>query len=189
MLILVLMLTACVASISGGLALLADTERRIASTQLRSVQAHYAAEAAVHLAADAISGDARSSLWPSAGQVSTLGGGARVMAIAGGETVDLDARTADLNREMSRRWPLGPDTPRWRLAGWGALPGLPQSSRRVAVWIADDVMDADGTPAEDRNGLLVIRGEAFGPGGAAHVAVAHVIREDGRVRTVSWRVE
>lgn len=187
MLILVLILTACVASLGGGLALLADTERRIASTQLRTVQVLYAAEAAVQLAISGVSENPLSSLWPSAGQVSSLGGGARVMAIAGGETVDLDARTTELNREAARRWPIGPDTPRWRLAGWGRLPGLPQSQRRVAVWIADDVMDADGTSGEDRNGVLMIRGEAFGPGGAAHSVVAHVMRKDGRVLTVSWR--
>lgn len=187
MLILVLILTACVASLAGGLALLADTERRIASTQLRSVQVHYAAEAAVQLAIASISDSPLSTLWPSAGTVSPLGGGSRIMAIAGGETVDLDTRTADLDRDAARRWPLGPDTPQWRLAGWGSLPGVPQSQRRVAVWIADDVMDADGKPGEDSNGVLMVRGEAFGPGGAAHSVVAHVMRKDGRVLTVSWR--
>lgn len=187
MLILVLILTACVASLSGGLALLADTERRIASAQLRSVQVHYAAEAVVQLAMGAISANPHSSLWPSTGPVASLGGGSRVMAIAGGQAVDLDARTAELNRDAARRWTLGPDTPRWRLAGWGQLPGVPQSQRRVAVWIADDVMDADGTPGVDRNGVLMIRGEAFGPGGAARAVLAHVVRKDGRVLTVSWR--
>lgn len=189
MLILVLMLTACVASLGGGLALLANTERRIASTHLRSVQIHYAAEAAAQLAIDAISDNPHSSHWPSAGPVPTLGGGSRVMAIEAGGTVDLDARTAELNRDASRRWALGPDTPRWRLAGWGELPGLPRSPRRVAVWLADDVMDADGVPGEDRNGMLVIHAEAYGPMGAARAVTAHVRRQDGQVRTVSWRVE
>ena len=110
------------------------------------------------------------------------------MAIAAGETVDLDARTAELNAEATRQWPLGPDTPRWRLVGWGRLPAL-GPSRRVAVWIADDVMDADGMPGEDRNGMLMIHVEAFGARGAAHVVAAHVQREAGTVRTVSWREE
>ena len=71
--------------------------------------------------------------------------------------------------------------------GWGRLPDLPASPRRVAVWIADDVMDGDGLPAEDSNGMLMIHVEAFGPRGAGHVVTAHVNRESGIVRTVSWR--
>lgn len=189
MVVLVLVLTAFVASVGGGLALLANTERRIASAHLRSVQTHYAAEAAVQLAIDAIADSPQSPLWPAAGPVPALGGGSRVMAIAAGETVDLDARTGELNRDAARRWALGPDTPRWRLAGWGRMPGLPQSSSRVAVWVADDVMDADGVPGEDLNGTLMIRGEAFGPGGAGHAVTAHVRREAGLVRTMSWREE
>ena len=110
------------------------------------------------------------------------------MAIAAGETVDLDARTAELNADATRQWPLGPDTPRWRLVGWGRLPAM-GSSRRVAVWIADDVMDADGMPGEDRNGMLMIHVEAFGARGAAHVVAAHVQREASTARTVSWREE
>ena len=189
MVMLVLLLTACVASLGGGLAVVANTERRIAGAQLRSVQTAYAADAAARLAIDAIARNPESTLWPSEGAIPELPGGAKVMAIAAGETVDLDARTAELDGDTASQWPVGPDTPRWRLAGWGPLPDLPAGSRRVAVWIADDVMDADGLPAEDRNGMLMIHVEAFGPRGAAHAVAAHVRREAGTVRTVSWREE
>jgi hypothetical protein len=188
MVMLVLLLTACVASLSGGLAVVGHTERRIAGAQLRAVQTTYAADAAVRLAIDAISQDSTSAFWPSSGTIPALTGGAKVMAIAAGETVDLDARTAELNAEATSQWPLGVDTPHWRLMGWGRLPAM-GSSRKVAVWIADDVMDADGMAAEDRNGLLMIHVEAFGARGAAHVVAAHVQRETGTVRTVSWREE
>jgi len=189
MVMLVLLLTVCVASLSGGLALLGQTERRIAAAHLRDMQTAYAADAAARLAIEAIAQAPDSSLWPASGTVAALGGGARVMAIAAGEVVDLDARTAELNREAARLWSLGPDTPRWRLVGWGRLPDLPASPRRVAVWVADDVMDLDGIPGEDRNGMLMIRAEAFGPGGAAHSVAAHVRRQAGAVQTVSWREE
>ena len=109
------------------------------------------------------------------------------MAIAAGETVDLDARTAELNAGAVAAWPVGADTPRWRLVGRGRLPGLPVAPRRVAVWIADDVMDGDGMPGEDRNGVLMIHVEAFGPRGAAHIVTVHVRREVDAVQTVSWR--
>ena len=185
---LVLLLTAAVASLAGGLAVVGHTEQRIAAAHLRGAQTAYAADAAVRLAMDAISRDSGSLLWPSQGTIPALPGGARIMAIAAGETVDLDARTADLNADAVRQWPVGLDTPRWRLVAWGGLPEM-GTSRRVAIWIADDVIDADGIPGEDRNGMLMIHVEAFGPRGAAHAVAAHVRREAGAVRTVSWREE
>ena len=189
MVLIVLVLTVCVASLCGGLALLGHTERRIAHAHLRAVQTAYAASAAANLAIDAVARQPLSTLWPSAGTVSALGPSAPVMAIWPGETIDLVARTVELDAEASRRWPLGPDTPRWRLVAWGRLPELPASSLRIAIWIADDVMDGDGIPGTDLNGMLMIRGEAFSQGGAARVVVAHVRREAGLVWTVSWREE
>ena len=188
MVMLVLLLTAAVGSLAGGLAVVGHTEQRIATAHLRSAQTAYAADAAARLAVDAIGRDSTSLLWPSQGGIPFLPGGARNMAIAPGETVDLDARTAEMNAAAVRQWPVGPDTPRWRLVAWGPLPDM-GSSRRVAVWIADDVMDADGVPGEDRNGMLMIYVEAFGPRSAAHVVASHVRREAGGVRIVSWREE
>ncbi len=193
---LVLLLTLGVASLSGGLALLGHTERAIASTHVRAVQTAYAAEAALHLAVETIARLPSSRRWPSEGNIAALASSAHMMAVGPGETVDLDARTEDLNREALRRWPLGAGPPRWRLMGWGRLPGpaagaLPDDSFvfRVAVWVADDVMDADGIAAEDDNGLVMIRAEAFGLGGAARAVVAHVRRVEDGVRIVSWREE
>jgi hypothetical protein len=188
MLILVLLLTSCVASIGGGLAVLGTTEGRIAGSHLRAVQTAYLGEAAARVAIDAIAQTASSSYWPSAGVIPIFSGGARLMAIAPGETIDLDARTAELNADAARQWSVGADTPRWRLAAWGVLPAMP-AFRRAAVWIADDVMDGDGIPGEDSNGMLMIHVEAFGPGGASCLVTAHVQREIGAVRTVSWREE
>ena len=185
---LVLLLTSAVASLAGGLAVVGYTEQRVATAHLRGTQTVYAADAVMRLTIDAISRDSGSLLWPTYGTIAALPGGARIMAIAPGETIDLDARTAELNADAARKWPVGPDTPRWRLVGWGRLPEMP-SARRVAVWIADDVMDADGIPGEDRNGMLMIHVEAFGPRGAAHVVAAYMRRDVGVVRTVSWREE
>ncbi|MEO6222937.1 MAG: hypothetical protein ABIP90_06785, partial [Vicinamibacterales bacterium] len=96
MVMLVLLLTASVASLGGGLALLGHTERMIASAYLRSVQTSYAADAAARLTIDAIARNPSSALWPAVGTIPSLPGAARVMAIAAGETVDLDARTVEL---------------------------------------------------------------------------------------------
>jgi hypothetical protein len=187
MVMLVLLLTAAVSSLAGGLALVGHTERRIAGAHLRSAQISYTAEAAARLAIDAVARDSGSMAWPASGGIPSLPGGARIMAIAAGETVDLDARTAELNAQAARDWPVGPDTPRWRLAGWGRLPGWAAAGRRVAAWIADDVMDGDGMPTEDRNGVLMIHVEAFGSRGATHLVRTHVMRNLGSVQLVSWR--
>ena len=191
MMLLVMTLTLGVASLCGGLAVLAHTERVIANAHLRAVQTAYAAEAAGRLAVAAVSLAPESSRWPGLGDVGGLTAGSRSMAVAPGEIVDLDARTLELNQAAARDWPLGADTPRWRLMGWGRLPIAPAdaapSAPRVAMWVADDVMDRDGAAGDDENGVMMIRAEAFASGGAARVVIAHVRREAGRVRVLSWR--
>src|SRR5688572_5447612 len=115
MVMLVLLLTGAVASLAGGLAVMGHTEQRVATAHLRSAQITYAAEAAARLALDAISRDSGSLQWPSQGSIPALPGGSKIMAIGAGETVDLEARTAELNADAAQRWPVGADTPRWRL--------------------------------------------------------------------------
>jgi hypothetical protein len=163
----------------------------IAGAHVRAVRTAYAADAAAQLGVDAVSQAPEFARWPASGSVGALDGGARLMAIAPAEVVDLNARTAELNQAAARDWPLGANTPQWRLMGWGRFPGLsPEaavSAPRVAIWIADDVMDRDEAAGDDENGVLMIRAEAFGAGGAARGVVAHVIREGGRVRVLSWR--
>lgn len=191
MMLLVMTLTLGVASLCGGLAVLAHTERVIANTHLRAVQTAYAAEAAGRMAVATVSLAPESSQWPVSGDVGGLTAGSRSMAIGPGEIVDLDARTSELNQAAARDWPLGADTPRWRLMGWGRLPivpaDAPPSVPRVAMWVADDVMDRDGAAGDDENGVIMIRAEAFAAGGAARAVIAHVRREAGRVRVLSWR--
>jgi len=187
MVMLVVMLTVLMASLAGGLALLGHTERSIASAHARTIQTAYAAGAAAQLAVGMVARDPGSPRWPSAGMVPSLGSVSRVMAVPASDPVDLDARTAELNLDASRLWPLGADTPRWRLAGWGRLPEWTPVTMRVAVWIADDVMDGDGMAGEDSNGVLMVRAEAFGPRGASRTVVAHIRRGPADVQVLSWR--
>jgi hypothetical protein len=191
MMLLVVMLTLCVASLSGGLAMLAHTEQRIANAHLRAAQVAYASEAAVRLAVDTVAQAPAFPRWPASGMVGSLAGGARAMAVAPGELVDLDARTMDLNQAALRDWPRGADTPQWRLMGWGRLPGLSTGAAelapRVAVWVADDIRDADGAAGEDANGALMLRAEAYGAGGAMRALLVHITRDTAGVRVLSWR--
>jgi len=101
--------------------------------------------------------------------------------------------------------PWGPNNPRWRLFMHGALDSLSpgralRSSCYVVVLVADDPSENDSNPLRDGagaqnpgTGILLIRAEAFGPGGAHKVIEATVEKASGQpflpspVRLVNWR--
>jgi hypothetical protein len=101
-----------------------------------------------------------------------------------GTTIDLGAATnmincgktaacgeADLNAWSPER-PWGTKNPRWRLFAYAPLQeiietGTVLSAMYVAVWIGDDPGDIDTIPTNDDNGVLMMRAQAFGPGGAS----------------------
>lgn len=188
MVILVVLVTLCVASLGGGLALLSQTEAAIAGAQARTVQTGYAADAAARLAMAAIGTAPVSPAWPRVGALPGLTSAAPMMAIGPGAVMDVEARTDELNREAARRWPAGPDTPVWRLMGWGRLPiAGEQPVPHVAVWVADDVWDADADPGTDHNGVLMVRAEAVGVAGASRAVLLRIVRSASGVNLVSWR--
>jgi hypothetical protein len=98
--------------------------------------------------------------------------------------------------------PWGLNNPRWRVFASGSLAGLLGVPSRyyVAVLVADDPAETDGDPLADGagagnpgSGVLAIRAEAFGPGGA-HSAIDVTAARAGLmssspIRVVSWRAE
>jgi hypothetical protein len=61
------------------------------------------------------------------------------------------------------------DPARWRLYGAASLASVVPAdaggnSSFLAVWVADDAVDGDGDPSADKNGVILVRGAAFGPG-------------------------
>jgi hypothetical protein len=86
--------------------------------------------------------------------------------------------------------PWGANNPRWRLYAHGPveefLPtGTINSAFYVAVWVADDPSENDGNPALDGtdktnpgSGVIQVRAEAFGPGGAHRVIEVTLARTD-----------
>lgn len=100
---------------------------------------------------------------------------------------------------LARPW--GPNNPRWRLFAFGpasALWGtasLPPTPMYVAVMVADDPAEADGNPEVDEMGtapgagVIRVRAEAFGSGGAHRVVEALIARAPmgARVRVLQWR--
>ena len=89
-------------------------------------------------------------------------------ALPWGGTLDLRAATARAQAATDGSGIPG-DAQRWRLYGAASLGSLAPDAAGglpcfLAVWVADDNVDGDGDPATDTNGVLVVRGAAFGPG-------------------------
>jgi hypothetical protein len=108
---------------------------------------------------------------------------------------------ADMNQVTAER-PWGANNPRWTVYACGPLAGLVGSSAvrdYVVVLVADDPSETDGDPLADARepggpgrGVILVRGEAFGPGGSHAVADWTVSRDEDRgapLRVVSWRIQ
>jgi hypothetical protein len=101
----------------------------------------------------------------------------------------MDATTAE------RPW--GPNTPRYRLFGYGPDDGAggPGTGRSyVLVMVADDPMENDNDPTRDGSGdgnpgrgRLLVRAEAFGPGGAHKVIEATILRPGTGANDVGYK--
>lgn len=86
--------------------------------------------------------------------------------------------------------PWGPNNPRWQLYAYGPVARLLPASTidslmYVVVWVGDDPSENDNNPLVDGAapsnpgaGLLTVRAEAFGPGGAHKTVEATLERFD-----------
>jgi hypothetical protein len=108
----------------------------------------------------------------------------------GCSNADMDAVTED------RPW--GPNNPRWTLFAFGPLrallpAGAVPTSQYVVVMAGDDPGETDNDPSRDGAagtlgaGILALRAEAFGPGGAHKIVELTVARGASAVRVLSWR--
>jgi hypothetical protein len=105
-------------------------------------------------------------------------------------STDMDAVTED------RPW--GPNNPRWSIFAFGRLrtllpAGAVPAPQYVVVMTGDDPGEVDNDPARDGAagtpgaGVIALRAEAFGPGGAHKVIELTVARGSSAVRILSWR--
>jgi hypothetical protein len=140
--------------------------------------------------------------------------------LADGSPLDLDRIVNMLNcrnasacsvsslAAITAQRPWGANNPVWRLYAYGPLPTLlPEAdidaSQYVVVMVADDPSENDGDPRRDGStetnpgrGVIVLRGEAFGPGGAHQVVEATLARSGlsssdmtlTGIRVLSWRL-
>jgi hypothetical protein len=183
-------------TIAGVLALLSSAEVRIASADRDAHEARYAAEsgldrALVDLQAAASWDDALAGT-----MTASFALGPSQVTLADGRLLDLERERLSMQALSAASSALGPDTPRWRLFGWGWFADwLPatidlESALFVAVWVADDEGERDGAPEHDGNQAVWVRSVAFGPQGTRRGVEALVLRSEAApapLRRLVWR--
>lgn len=193
-LVIALLSLVLLSSLATSLVVVANTEQRAAANYAGSREAMYAADGALHIAARELLVVADWNALLSTGALSAFVDGASggVRQLGDGSTVDLMEATNLANGE-SRPW--GPNNPVWRVFAYGWL----GSRAYVVAWVADDSADNDGDPSIDGGGavnpgagVLAVRAEAFGVGGAHKVLESTVRREvdaEGipTLRMASWQ--
>ena len=207
-LLVVLLSTTLLMALGGGLAVVATTEMRIAANFVATLEAQYAAEAALEqvlpdvltaASVDAIlRGELRSSL------VDGDPAGTRVLPDA--TTLELTTAAhlercgrpvcADADRaQRTEERPSGANNPHWQLYASGSLQRIldvaSAPSVYVVVWAGDDPLERDDDPLTDGPvagaEALAIRSRAYGRLGVRRGVEAIVARSDGRLRVLAWR--
>ena len=133
----------------------------------------------------------------------TLADGRTINLISATNMINCNKTTTCSDSDMNandgeRQWTL--NNPRFRLFAWGPVNDLNATTTinspfYIAVWIADDGAENDDNPNEDGGppsaawladgvdknsgaGVLTLRAEAFGPGGAHRVIETTIARTD-----------
>jgi hypothetical protein len=189
-LVTALLVIVCLSALGLGLVTASSAERQIAGNARGAAALGLAAGAAI----EGVIGEiGRAPDWSALLAVATSAfqDGSRQPQTPSRTVVDLDAITTELQADATAAFPLGANTPRWRLFAWGPLTrlaGLAASESRayVAVWIADDASDADGDAWADANGVIMVHSEAFA-GGMRRSADAVLGQALGGVRVLSLR--
>lgn len=190
-LVMTLLVIACLAGLGMGLVAASSADVQIAANTRAASATSLAADSAVEAVIAELGTVASWSTWLS-GTTSQFHDTTHRPLTPSQTVLDLDQVTTDLQAEIAAAFALGANTPRWRLCAWGALStlaGLPPSSTGayVAVWIADDPADADGSSATDANGIVLLHGEAFGYGATRRAVDVELQRASVGARILSWR--
>ena len=194
-LVIALMSLVLLSAIGVSLAVVTQSDTRVAANHATSREALYAADGVLHIAAHELLAVADWNALLSNGALSAFADGAPngARSLGDGTTIDLAQATSAINSE-SRPW--GANNPVWRLFAFGWL----GNRTYVMAWIGDDVSENDGDPAVDGGGgatnpgagILAVRAEAFGVGGAHKALEATVKREvlpggSTVLRVLSWQ--
>ena len=193
-LVIALISLVLLSALSTSLAVVMNTELRAAANYGASREAMYAADGALQIAAQELVTVADWNALLSSGALSGFVDGppSGVRQLGDGSTVDL-AQATNLANGEPRPW--GANNPGWRLFAFGRL----GSRTYVIAWAGDDFAENDGDPSTDGGGaanpgagILAVRAEAFGVGGA-HAVLEATVRRDTEpgvgptVRVLSWQ--
>lgn len=193
-LVIALMSLVLLSALGMSLVVVANTEQRAASNYASSRAAMYAADGALQIGAQELlmAADWNALLSPGALSAFVDGAPSGARSLGDGSAIDLTAATIAATSEPR---PWGANNPIWKLFAFGWL----GPTTYVVVWVADDAAETDGDPATDGAGpanpgagIVALRAEAFGVGGAHKVLEATVRRDvdaGGRpiVRLRSWQ--
>lgn len=212
-LVVTLIAMAAFSALGLGLVLTTSVERLTSGNYRDSVDALYAADAALELTVRELS---RIADWDAvlAGVERsrfTEGSPAGPRAI-GNESLDLSRLTNELTcgrptacsdariRISTLERPWGANNPRWELFLFGPLATFvdaahPLPAAYVVVWLGDDAHEVDGNRLVDGggaggegSGILRVRAEAFTATGARRAIEADLIRHGAGIHVQSWRL-
>ena len=191
-LIMALLVVVCLSGIGLGMASTSSAERKISANARNAAAIGLAASAAIEGVIGELAGAADWSPFVSGTRQSVFNAGAPQVTTPSRTSLNLDTITAEIQGDAATTYPLGANTPVWRLLGWGpltTLAGLPagDSGAYVAVWVSDDPSDNDGNAAADLNGVIMLHGEAFGYGASRAAADVVLKRTAAGPRVLSWR--
>ena len=198
-LILAVLFTSFLCAIGLGLALIVFMDRLAVGNMRGSVGLLYAADAAIEVAARDLS---REDDWSSV--LAGLQRGSLTDGVPGGvrqtpgASINLTALTNQLNcgsdadctsaqmDTSTRDRPWAGNNPRWQLYGYAPFGTSAELERPspcyLVIWIADDAREQDDDPSSDAieaepgHGILRVRAEAFGYGGARRGIEAELVR-------------
>ena len=192
-LLIALMSLVLLSALGTSLAMVMNTEMRVAANYSASRETMYAAEGALQIGAREMLPVSDWNVLLSGGVLSTFVDGAPSgrRQLGDGSTVDLVQAT---NLASSEPRPWGANNPVWRLFAFGWL----GPRTYVITWAGDDSAETDGDASADSRGInpgagiIAIRAEAFGVGGAHTVLEATVRRDTDAagtpvVRMLSWQ--
>lgn len=191
-LILALLVVVCLSGVGLGMVAASSAERQVSANARNATVIGLAASAVVEGVIGEVAAAPNWTPLVSGAQPSMFNAGSHQVMTPSRTPLNLDAITAEIQSDAAATYPLGANTPVWRLFGWGpltTLAGLPagDSGAYVAVWVADDPSDNDGNAAADANGVIMLHGEAFGYGASRAAADVVLKRTAAGPRVLSWR--
>lgn len=209
-----LMTMALLSAAGLGLVLATMTEVSVAANYAASRLTLFGAEAALERAFDDLAGMPDWNPVLAGLALSTFADGSPgVRELADGTSIDLRVLTNMANcgkssvcsvaeaSVVTAERPWGANNPYWQLFAFAPLrdllpAGRVDSNLYVLAWVADDAAESDGNPFVDGTtgtpgaGVLVIRAEAFGAGGAhesLEAAIMRPSRPPQLARALGWQ--